>query len=189
MLFGEDALGEGVGVVGLENRNCTLENDGAVVEVFVDEVHGAAGDFHAVVEGLLLGVEARESGQQRGVNVEDAVGECGDESGREQAHVAGEADEVDVMLAKAGDEVGVVVGARAAFGDEDSGRKVEVAGGLDARGVGDVGEDDGDLDVGEAAFAMDRAMARKFEPRPESNTPNLSGLPSVLMCTEPGGRL
>lgn len=82
VFFDEDALGEGVCVVGLENRNCTLENDGAVVEVFIDEVHSAASDFHSVIEGLLLGVEARESGQQRGVNVEDAVGESGDESGR-----------------------------------------------------------------------------------------------------------
>ena len=64
VLFDEDAVGEGVCVVGVENRDGALEDDGAVVEVFVDEVDGAAGDFHAVVECLLLGVESRESGQQ-----------------------------------------------------------------------------------------------------------------------------
>jgi hypothetical protein len=57
------------------------------------------------------------------------------------------------VLAETGDEVGVVVGAGAAFGNKDGGGKVEVAGGLDAEGVGDVGEDDGDFDVGETTFA------------------------------------
>ena len=73
------------------------------------------------------------------MDVEDAVGEGCDKARREQAHVAGEADEVDVVFAQAGDEVGVVVGAGAAFGDVDGGGKVEVASGLDAGGVGDVG--------------------------------------------------
>jgi len=74
VLFGEDAFGEGVGVVGFENSNRSLENDSAVVEVLVDEVDGAAGDLYAVIECLLLGVEAGEGRQQRGMDVEDAVG-------------------------------------------------------------------------------------------------------------------
>ena len=45
-----------------------LQDDGAVVEVLVDEVHGASGDLYAVFEGLLLGVESGERGQQRGVD-------------------------------------------------------------------------------------------------------------------------
>ena len=40
-----------------------LQNDGAVVEFFVHEVHGAAGNLHAVGEGLLLSFEAGESRQ------------------------------------------------------------------------------------------------------------------------------
>jgi len=153
VLFGEDALGKGVGVVGVENGDGALEDDDAVVEVFVDEVHGAAGDFDAVVEGLLLGVEAGEGGQERWVDVEDAIWEGGDECGREQAHVAGEADEVDGMLAEACDQVGVVGFARAAFGDESGGGKAEVAGCGEAGSIGDVGDDDGDFDAGEAAGA------------------------------------
>ncbi len=83
------------------------------------------------------------------MDVEDAVGKGGDEAGGKQAHIAGEADQIDLVLAEAGDEVGVVVGAGAAFGDVNCGGKVEVAGGSDARGISDVGEDDGDFDVGE----------------------------------------
>ena len=63
VLFDKDALGEGVRVVGFEDGNGALEDDGAVVEMFVDKVNGAAGDFYAVVEGLLLGVEAGKGGQ------------------------------------------------------------------------------------------------------------------------------
>ena len=55
------------------------------------------------------------------MDVEDAVGERGDEFRGEQTHVAGEADEIDVVFAQAGDQVGVVLGAGAAFGYEDGG--------------------------------------------------------------------
>src|ERR1700676_5224020 len=75
VLFRQDARGEGVAVVVVVNRDNALQDDDAVVEVLVDEVNRAAGHLDAVIEGLLLGVEAREGGQQGRVNVEDAVGE------------------------------------------------------------------------------------------------------------------
>ena len=75
--------GEGGGVVGGEDGDGALENDGAVVKALVDEVDGAAGDFDAEIEGLGLGVEAGEAGQQAGVDVKDAVGEGLDEGRRD----------------------------------------------------------------------------------------------------------
>src|SRR6266481_5735088 len=42
----------------------TLLDDGAVVEHFGDIVSGSADDFHAAVEGLLMGLGADESGQK-----------------------------------------------------------------------------------------------------------------------------
>jgi len=87
------------------------------------------------------------------VDVEDAVGEGGDEGGREEAHVAGEDDEVDVVLAEGGEHVGVVVGAGAAFGGAELGGQAQGLGGGEAGGAGDVGEDEGDFYVGEPAFA------------------------------------
>jgi len=142
-----------VGVVRLEDGNCSLQNDGSVIEVLVDEMNGAARDFYAVVECLLLGVEAGKGGKERGVDVEDAVGKRGDESRREQTHVTGQADEVYSVVSKAGDEVLIVIGAGAALGDVEGGGKAEVFGGREAEGIGDVGNDDGDFDVGEFAFA------------------------------------
>ena len=147
----EDALGQGVGVIGGQDGDGALEDDDAVVEVFVDEVDGAAGEGAAVVEGLGLGVEAGEGGKQRGVDVEDALGEGGDEGRREQAHVSGQADEIDLMLAEAGDDVGVMLGAGAATGDEAGGGKAEAACGVEAGRVLNVGEDDGDGGCGDAS--------------------------------------
>jgi len=77
MFLFQDALGKGVLVVGIEDRNGGLQDDGACVEIFVDEMDGAAGEFHAVVERLLLGFEAGEGREERGMNIEDALGKGG----------------------------------------------------------------------------------------------------------------
>jgi len=87
------------------------------------------------------------------VDVEDAIGECGDECGREQAHVAGQADEVDLVITEAGDEVGVVGFAGTAFGDQGGSGKVEVAGCGETGGIGNIGNNNGDFDAGKAAGA------------------------------------
>ena len=63
MLLLEDADGQGGGGVGVVDGYGSLEDDDTVVNGFVDEVDGAAGDFGSVVEGLLLGVEAGEGGE------------------------------------------------------------------------------------------------------------------------------
>ena len=98
MLLLQNPRSQRVFVVGIEYGHNFLHQDGAVIEVLVDEVDGATGDFDAVGEGLLLGFEAGESGEQRRVNVENAARELLHEPRGEQAHVSGEADEVDVML-------------------------------------------------------------------------------------------
>ena len=60
MLLGQDSLGEGfLGVVG-EDGDDSLDDDGAFVAAFAHEVDGAAGEPHAVFEGLFLAVEAGE---------------------------------------------------------------------------------------------------------------------------------
>lgn len=136
VLFGEDAGGEGGGGVLVEDGDCALEDDDAIVYLFVDEVNGAAGDFCAEVEGLGLGFEAGEAGEQAGVHVEDAVGEGLDEGRGDDAHVAGEADEVDLGLLELVDEFEVTVDGGAA-GDGNMGcRETELACGGKAGCVG-----------------------------------------------------
>ena len=63
----QDAVGQRVLVVGVEHRHGSLHEDGAVVEVLVHKMHGAAGDLHAVVERLVLRFQPREGRQQRGI--------------------------------------------------------------------------------------------------------------------------
>ncbi len=147
VLFGEDADGEGGCVVGFEDGDGALQDDDALVEVFVDEVDGAAGYFDAVVEGLGLSVEAGEGGKQRGMDVEDAIGEGGDELGRKQAHVAGEDDEVDLGFEEGGDHVEVVLGAGSALRSENFRCEPQLGGAFDSRSIRDVGKDEGDLGV------------------------------------------
>jgi len=83
MFLFQDALGKGVLIVGIENGDGGLQDDGAGVEIFVDEMDGAAGEFDAVVEGLLLGFEAGEGWEERWMDIQDALGESGYEEWRE----------------------------------------------------------------------------------------------------------
>src|ERR1700741_2882034 len=83
MFLFQDALGKGVLVVSVEDRDSGLQDDGAGVEIFVDEMDSAAGKFYAVVEGLLLRFEAGERGEKRRMNIEDALRKSGYEIGRE----------------------------------------------------------------------------------------------------------
>src|SRR5438132_404475 len=53
-----------------------LREHGTAVERTVHQMHGAPGDLHAVLEGLRDRVESRKSGQQRGMDVEDAILIC-----------------------------------------------------------------------------------------------------------------
>ena len=56
---------------------------------------GRAGDLDAVLERLLLGVDAGKRRQQRRVDVEHRVGKRLEQLGADQTHEAGEADEAD----------------------------------------------------------------------------------------------
>ena len=81
MFLVENARSQCMWVVGGKDGDGALQDDGAVVELLVDEMDGAAGDLDAVFEGLGLRVEAGKGGQQRGMDVEDALREGLDESG------------------------------------------------------------------------------------------------------------
>ena len=102
-------------------------------------------------------------------------GKARTKSGREQPHVSGETDQVDAMLLKAGDDLGIVLRALAAARFDHRGWETPAAGRCDARRIRSIGNDDGDLSLGKPFSAMASAMARKFEPRPESRIPNRAG--------------
>ena len=51
-------------VITFQHRHGLLQDDGPVVQMLVDKMHGAASDFYAVVQRLFLRVHAGEGRQQ-----------------------------------------------------------------------------------------------------------------------------
>lgn len=140
---------EGVGAdVDVED---VLENDGTLVEVFGDEVGGAAVDADAGVEGLFVGGCAGEEGEEARVDVDDPTGVGLDESWRKDAHVAGEDDQIDAGLFDSAFEPGEVGFGVVAGGVEFEG---DVGGFGEGCEVGVVGEDDGGVAVEGAVFEV-----------------------------------
>jgi len=151
MFLFQDALGKGVLVVGIEDGDDGLQDDGACVEIFVDKVDGASGELDAVVEGLLLRFEAGEGRQERRVNIEDALGKGGYEEGGEKAHIASEADEINFVFVEYGGDLAVVGFAFEAFGGDSARGNVAGGGAFEAGGTGLVANYDGDFGVRDAA--------------------------------------
>ena len=135
MLFGENARGERVGGIVVEHGYGLLQNDGAAVEIFIDEMHGTAGLFNAMGPGLLLGVETGKRGQQRRVNIEDSSGKMRNEVSAKQTHVAGEANEIEPLLVEQSGDLPVVGIAIETFGVERAAGQAEPAGPIQARGL------------------------------------------------------
>ncbi len=77
-----------------------LFDDGAVIEHFGDIVGCGANDFHAAIEGLLMGLCADECGQEGMMDIDDLLGELCDEIRGKHLHVASQDDEFDIVLAK-----------------------------------------------------------------------------------------
>src|SRR3954454_16743191 len=66
----------------IRKLECPLEDDRAAVDPLVDEMHGNSGNLDPVVDRLLDRANSRESGQERGVHVDDLVREAPDEDRR-----------------------------------------------------------------------------------------------------------
>src|SRR2546427_5412649 len=147
MLLFENFFGEGCFRIFVEDGDSGLQNDRAGVEIFVDEMHGAAGEFDAVFEGLALRFEAGEGGKQRRMNIQDAIGKFGDKKRRQQAHVTGEADEVDFVLVQNSGDLAVVDFPFQTLRRNHARLDSSGFGALDAGSAFAIADDDGDLRV------------------------------------------
>ena len=134
-----------------QNRNGVLCDDRSAVDALVDEMHRAAGDFHAVIEGLFPGFQSRKRGKQGGMNVDDSIRESAEEFTFQDAHESGEHDEIDPRLLKSLDvglfRVVIEFGAEFAGGDVFR-RQPPFAGSRQNSGVGNIAENNRDLGEG-----------------------------------------
>src|SRR4051812_15477627 len=84
-------------LIAVRNASDILLDDGAVIQHFGDIVAGGADQLHAALKSPVIWFRAREGGQERVVNVDDAVRVSGYEFGREDLHVAGEDYEINAV--------------------------------------------------------------------------------------------
>ena len=148
MLDRQDAAGEAVGGVAEVNRDFLLKDDRPRVQILVHEMNSGAADAGAVVERLLLRVQAGVSRQQRWVNVEDAVRKSVNENRTQQPHEAREAHQRHAALPEFRDQRAIVVLASAVVLVIQDQRFN--AGGdrvIETRGIGAIGNDDRDRRV------------------------------------------
>ena len=131
-----------------------------------------AADAHAVRERLSLGVEPGKRGQQRRVDVHDAIRKRVEQRGADEAHESSEADETDVARAQLvgdGAVVGVAIGEAARIEGQRASRPASRARARPG-GIGAIGDDDGDRRI-EPAVAMASMIDCRLLPRPEISTP------------------
>src|SRR5579862_6347880 len=134
-------------VVGVEHGNGLLHNDGAVIEFLIDKMDRTTGNLHAIGEGLFLRFQSGETRQQRWMNIQNAMRELLYEPGREKAHVASEADEINFVLDQRGHNIAVVLLAWPAFRRDYQGVESAPASGVEARSIGTIRNHDSNSGV------------------------------------------
>ncbi len=109
MLLDEDSCRQRLHRVGIEHRHGGLKHDWAAIELRRHQMHGRAAHAHAVLQRLPLRVEPRKRGQQRRVNVEDAIRERLEQRRADAPHETGETDEADIAIVQEPDDHAIVI--------------------------------------------------------------------------------
>lgn len=107
MLDCEDTLGEAVLRVVREDGDGALQDDRSVIHGLIDEMDGGSGHARAVLEGLPLGMEALESREDGGMDVQDRIRKRMQEGRSHDSVEAGECDDVDAGAAKLIDDAAI----------------------------------------------------------------------------------
>src|SRR5260221_111949 len=151
VLFFQDAGAESFFGVAVFDRNHRLHDDWAGIEIFVDEMHGAAGEFYPVVEGLPLRFQPGKRRKQRRMNIQNALRKSRHEKWRKQSHVPGKTDEIDLRFAQCRDCQTIVSFAFEALGRYDAGGQSAGTGTIDSWSAFAIAENESDFGVGYAA--------------------------------------
>jgi len=143
-----DAVVKGLRGVAVEDGDGFLRDDGAGVDALIHVVDCDAGDFDAVIEGLLPCLQTRKSREQRGVDVHDALGKGAQKFAFQNAHEPRQHNQFNAGVTQSLDirRLGGVI----ELGAEFSGREVmrgqsAFAGAFQNSGVGDIRNHDDDF--------------------------------------------
>ena len=134
-------------IVTIQNRHGFLQNDGPVVQMLVNKMDRATGQLHAVFKRLFLRVHSRKSGQQRRMNVDNAIGKSPDEVRREEAHIAGQADQINLRLLQRRYNLSIVLFADSPFGRNQLSLQAAPLGRVKATSISAVRNDNRDFCV------------------------------------------
>ncbi len=93
----------------VQDRNGGLNDDGACVCPFVNEVNGASGDLHSVLKRLALRVKSGKSREKRRMDIHDREGKSIEENRRYDPHETGENNETNAMFPELFDKRGIVL--------------------------------------------------------------------------------
>jgi len=139
MLYRLDPVMKGSFVVVFFHPYRFLTDDGSVVDLFVDEVHGNPCHFDTVGERLLHGVRSGKCGQQRRMDVDDSIRKAPDRFGCEDPHETGQHDRLGAGFV---DRITDVRGEQGSVGvpGDHPGRYTRSTRALEASGVGSVGD-------------------------------------------------
>ncbi len=126
MFRGVNPLVQAVRRVIVQNRHGLLRDDRPAVHAGVHEMHGAARDFHAVIQRLFPGFQPGKRGQQRRMDIYDAALESPQEFSLQHAHEPGQHKQINLRFLQRADisALGVFIEFRAelARGDESRGK-------------------------------------------------------------------
>src|SRR5688500_7834595 len=98
MLLFEDACRKRFFRIVVKHLNNALSNNWPTIKCFVNEMNGTAGPLNSMFDSLKLSVEPRKRRQQAGMDIQDALAESLQKLRRQNAHVTGKANQVDVVL-------------------------------------------------------------------------------------------
>lgn len=139
------SVGQLLGAHSVVDPDDILLNDRTLVEIARDKVGSSANDLDTAIIGLVVGLGTLERGQEAVVDVDDTPRHGLAQFRRENLHVAGEDDQVDVVIAHEIQDLGLLL--RLGIGGNGEVVEGDVVGSGQGREVGVVGDDQGDLNV------------------------------------------
>src|SRR5258708_16830854 len=151
VLFFQNAGAESFFGAVVFDRNDRLHDDRISVEILVEKMKGAAGEFYSVVKGLLLRFQPGKRRKQRRMNIQNALRKSRHEKWRKQSHIPGKADEIDLRFAQRRDYQTIVSFAFQALGRYDAGGQSAGTGAIDSWSAVAIAEHQSDFRVGNAA--------------------------------------